>query len=480
LLDTTDRRGMSAPPRIAATLILASVGAFVTALDVVVVSTALPSLKAHLNASLSDLEWTINAYNLAFASLMLTGAALGDRFGRRRFYVVGLALFTAASIACATAGSAGILIAARAVQGTGAAIVLPLSLTLISEAFPLEKRGTAIGIWGGITGLGVATAPLLGGVIIQGLDWQWIFWINVPAGVVAAVASAGLLRESRGPRPRLDLVGLPLIALGLLALVWAPVRAPSIGWGSGEVIGALVAGGVLVAAFVAWERRTPMPMMPLEYFRRRGFATAGGVAFPFSFALIGSVFWIAQMLQVGMGYSPLASGVRMLVFTGMPMIFAPLGGMVADKIGTRPVMTSGLLLMGGGYLWLALLVKAGVSYPSLIAAFLVAGVGISLVFPTLANAAVGSVPLADSGVAAGSNNTLREAGGLFGVAVLAAVFTAHGGYASRALFMHGMRYALIVAGAVALAAVLPSLLGPSRARALASGGAEPVPARAER
>jgi EmrB/QacA subfamily drug resistance transporter len=461
----TDRRGVSAPPRVAATLILASVGAFVTALDVVVVSTALPSLRAHLNASLSDLEWTINAYNLAFASLMLTGAALGDRFGRRRFYVIGLALFTAASIACATAGSVGILIAARAVQGTGAAIVLPLSLTLISEAFPPEKRGTAIGIWGGITGLGVATAPLLGGAIIQGLDWQWVFWINVPVGVAAAVASAALLRESRGPRPRLDLVGLPLIALGLLALVWAPVRAPSIGWGSGEVTGALITGGVLVAGFVAWERRAPVPMIPLEYFRRRGFAAAGGVAFPFSFALIGSVFWIAQMLQVGMGYSPLASGVRMLVFTGTPMIFAPLGGVVADKIGTRPVMTGGLLLMGGGYLWLALLVTAGVSYPSLVLPFFVAGVGISLVFPTLANAAVGSVPLADSGVAAGSNNTLREAGGLFGVAVLAAVFTANGGYGSRALFMHGMRYALIVAGAVALAAVLPSLLGPSRAPA---------------
>jgi EmrB/QacA subfamily drug resistance transporter len=462
LLDTTDRRGVSAPPRVAATLILASVGAFVTALDVVVVSTALPSLRAHLNASLSDLEWTINAYNLAFASLMLTGAALGDRFGRRRFYVIGLALFTVASIACATAGSVGILIAARAVQGVGAAIVLPLSLTLISEAFPLDKRGTAIGIWGGITGLGVATAPVLGGAIIQGLNWQWIFWINVPVGVVAAVASAALLTESRGPRPRLDLVGLPLIALGLLALVWAPVRAPSTGWGSGEVISALIAGVVLVAGFLAWERRAPVPMMPLEYFRRRGFSTAGAVAFPFSFALIGSVFWIAQMLQVGMGYSPLASGVRMLVFTGTPMIFAPLGGVIADKIGTRPVMTGGLLLMGGGYLWLALLVKAGVSYPSLVLPFLVAGVGISLVFPTLANASVGSVPLADSGVAAGSNNTLREAGGLFGVAVLAAVFTAHGSYASRELFMHGMRYALIVAAAVSLAAVLPSLLGPSR------------------
>ena len=460
--------GAGAPPRVAATLILASIGAFVTSLDVVVVSTALPALRAHLGASLSDLEWTINAYNLAFASLMLTGAALGDRFGRRKLYVIGLGLFTASSIACATAGSAGALIASRTVQGAGAAIVFPLSLTLISEAFPLEKRGTAIGIWGGITGLGVATAPLLGGAIIQGINWQWIFWINVPIGVVCAVASALMLTESRGPRPRLDLVGLPLVILGLLALVWAPVRAPSIGWGSGEVIGALIVGAVLIATFVFWESRAPLAMMPLEYFRRRSFSSAGGVAFLLWFALIGSVFWIAQMLQVGMGYSPLASGIRMLVFTMMPMIFSPLGGIGSDKIGNRPFMVGGLLMMGGGFIWLGLLMKADVSYTSLILPFIVAGIGISFVFPTMANAAVGSVPLADSGVASGANNTMREAGGLFGVAILAAVFAANGSYASPTTFMHGIKFAFLVAAAVALVAAIPALLGPSRAEALAS------------
>jgi EmrB/QacA subfamily drug resistance transporter len=402
---------------------------------------------------------------------MLTGAALGDRFGRRRLYVVGLLLFTLSSLACATAGSATALIAARVAEGLGAAIVLPLSLTLISEAFPTERRGAAIGIWGGITGLGVATAPLLGGAIIQGLGWQWIFWINVPIGLVSAVTSAALLTESRGPRPRLDLVGLPLIALGLLALVWAPVRAPSVGWGSREVIGALIAGAVLIGAFVLWERRARMPMVPIEYFRRRGFSSAGAVAFPFSFALIGSVFWIAQMLQVGMGYSPFASGLRMLVFTMMPMIFAPLGGIGSDKIGTRPVLVGGLLLMGSGYLWLVLTVTAHVSYGSLILPFVVAGIGISFVFPTLANAAVSSVPLADSGVAAGANTTLREAGGLFGVAVLAVVFSANGSYASHAAFLHGVRFALLVAAAVALAAVIPAALGPSKAQALTSATA---------
>ena len=456
------------PSRVAATLILASIGAFVTALDVVVVSTALPALKAHLGANLSDLEWTVNAYNLAFASLLLTGAALGDRFGRRRVYVIGLVLFTAASIGCATAGSTGALIAARAVQGVGAAIVLPLSLTLISEAFPLEKRGSAIGIWGGITGLGVAVAPLVGGAIIQGISWQWIFWINVPVGLVSAVASAVLLRESRGPRPRLDLVGLPLIALGLLALVWAPVRAPSKGWGSGEVVGALFVGAALIATFVLWESRSRRPMIPLEYFRRRGFSSAGAVAFLFSFALIGSVFWIAQMLQVGMGYSPLASGLRMLVFTVMPMIFAPLAGIGSDRLGNRPFMVGGLVLMGGGFVWLGLLMKGGVSYTALILPFIVAGIGISFVFPTMANAAVGAVPVADSGVAAGSNNTMQQSGGLFGVAVMAAVFAANGSYASPTTFMHGIRVALLVAAVVALAAAIPALLGPSKSTALAS------------
>jgi EmrB/QacA subfamily drug resistance transporter len=469
--------------RIGATLILASIGTFLTSLDIVVVSTALPTLQSHLHADLSDLEWTINAYNLSFASLMLTAAAVGDRFGRRKLYVIGLVLFALASIGCASADTAGQLIGWRAVQGAGAAIVLPLSLTLISEAFPIEKRGTAIGIWGGMNGLGVALAPLVGGAILQGINWQWIFWINVPVALVAAVLSWFLLTESRGPRPRLDLVGLPLIALGLLALVWAPVKAPEVGWGSGQVIGGIVVGVALIAAFLWWESRTKLPMMPLQYFKLRSFNSAGAVAFLFWFALIGTVFWTAQMLQQGMGYSPLASGIRMLVFTMPPMIFAPLGGLWSDKIGTRPVMSLGLLMMGGGYIWLGMLTKEGVAYTSLIAPFIVAGIGISLVFPTMANASIAAVPLRDSGVASGSNNTLREAGGLFGIAALGAVFTANGSFANRAEFMHGVKYTILVAAAVGLVSLIPALLGPSRAQMLASAEeanrmpeAAPVPA----
>ncbi|WCB96348.1 hypothetical protein DSM104299_05105 [Baekduia alba] len=338
----------STSPRIAWTLVLASIGAFLTSLDVVAVSTALPTLQKDIGASLADLEWTINAYNLAFACLMLTGAALGDRFGRRRLYVLGLGVFTASSFACALSQTADALIVARVVQGAGAAIVLPLTLTLISDAFPLEKRGAAIGIWGGITGLGVAAGPVLGGIIIKHIDWEWIFWINVPVGIAAMALSVVKLRESRGNRPQLDLPGLILVAAALFALTWAPVRAPSIGWGSAEVIASLAAGALLMGAFVAWQRRAPHPMLPLEYFGRRGFSTANGVAFFLAFSLIGSLFMIAQMFQTGLGYDPLQAGLRILVWTAMPMLVAPVAGALSDKLGNKPFMVAGLLLQLAG------------------------------------------------------------------------------------------------------------------------------------
>jgi multidrug resistance protein len=404
------------------TLILASVGAFMTSLDVVVVSTALPTLQKHFGASLSDLEWTINAYNLAFACLMLTGAALGDRFGRRLLYVLGLGLFTSSSIACALAGSAGTLIAARVFQGVGAAIVLPLTLTLISDAFPLEKRGAAIGIWGAITGLGVAAGPVLGGLLIKDIAWQWIFWINVPVGILSMVLCMVKLRESRGDRPQ--------------------------------------------------QRRARYPMLPLQYFRRRGFSTANGVAFFLAFSLIGSLFMIAQMFQTGLGYDPLQAGLRILVWTAMPMLVAPIAGALSDKIGNKPFMAAGLVLQGGGLLWLALEAKPAVGYGSLIGPLIVSGIGIAMVFPTVANAVVGSVPITDSGVAAGTNNTVRESGGVFGVAILAAVFAAHGGYSSPAAFMHGFRAAELVAAGAAIVGAAVATLAPSKGETIAAAAHE--------
>ena len=465
-------------PAVAWTLILASIGAFVTSLDVVVVSTALPTLQQHLHASLSDLEWTINGYNLAFACLMLTGAALGDRFGKRNMYVLGLGVFVASSIGCALSGSVGTLIGARLVQGMGAALVLPLSLSLISDAFPIEKRGAAIGIWGGITGLGVAAGPVLGGLIIQDVDWQWIFWINVPVGIVAMVLCLLKLSDTVGNRPQLDLPGLGLVAAALFCLTWAPVRAPEIGWGNREVIGALIVGAILMGAFLGWQRRARYPMIPLRYFRSRGFSTANGVAFFLSFALIGSLFMIAQMFQVGLGYDPLQTGLRMLVWTGMPMLVAPIAGGLSDKIGNKPFMLFGLLIQGAGLLWLGLAAQPGVGYGTLVLPLIVAGIGISMVFPTVANAVVGSVPITESGVAAGTNNTVRESGGVFGVAILSAVFAANGGYQSAAAFMHGFRHAEIIAAVAAAAGALVAVFAPNKAQAdtAAQAGSVAIPA----
>jgi EmrB/QacA subfamily drug resistance transporter len=453
--------------RVAWIAVLASIGAFITSLDVVVVSTALPKLQAQLHAGLSDLEWTLNAYNLAFASLMLTGAALGDRFGKRRLYVTGLGVFVVASAVCALSGNIGTLIAARAVQGAGAALVLPLSLSLISDAFPIEKRGAAIGIWGGITGLGVAAGPVLGGVIIQYFDWQWVFWINVPVGVVTLTLCLLKMTETYGNRPQLDLPGVALAAAGLFALTWAPVRAPAVGWDSGEVLGSLIVGAMLVAVFLMWQRRARYPMVPLEYFRNRAFSTANGVAFFLSFSLIGSLFMIAQMFQTGLGHDPLQTGLRMLVWNGMPMLIAPIAGSLSDRFGNKPFMLIGLLLQGIGLFWLGLEATPDVGYGSLVLPLILSGVGISMVFPTVANAVVGSVPPIESGLAAGANNTVREAGGVVGVAVLAAVFAANGGYDSPASFMHGFKAAEIVAAVVAVVGALVAALAPGRPRGTA-------------
>ncbi|MGD0608305.1 MAG: MFS transporter [Streptosporangiaceae bacterium] len=437
------------PPRSAWTLALGGLGAFMAALDVVVVSTALPTLQHRLGASLADLEWTINAYSLVFGALMLTGAALGDRFGRRRMYVLGLLTFVAGSAVAALSSGTGMLIAARVVQGAGAAVLVPLTLTLISDAFPAEKRGAALGIWGGITGLGVAAGPVVGGGIVQGLSWQWIFWVNVPVGLAVAGLSRLRLAESRGSRPQLDLAGMALAGAGLFALTWAPVRAPSIGWGSPEVTGALAAGAVLMAAFLAWERRARYPMLPLAYFGRRGFATANAVVFFQFISVIGSLFFITQLFQLGMGYSPLQAGLRILVW-------------MADKIGNRPFMVAGLVMQAIGLGWLAEVAGAGTGYGTLVAPLIIAGIGTALCFPTVANQVTGSVPAADVGVAAGTNNALNALGGVFGIAILAAIFAAHGSYATHATFINGFRPAEWGAAAASAIGVIAAALAPSK------------------
>ncbi|MER6425958.1 MFS transporter [Streptomyces sp. NPDC001137] len=454
-----------APHRPVWTVVLAGLGALLCSLDVVVVATALPALRADFGASLSDLEWTINAYNLVFACLTLTGAALGDRFGRRRMYLAGLAVFTLGSAASALAGGPGQLIGARVVQGAGAAVLLPLTLTLISEAFPAEKRGVAIGVWGGVTGLGVAAGPVLGGAVTEGLSWQWIFWLNVPIGLAMLPFAATRLRESYGTRPQLDLVGLVLAAVGVTGLAWAPVRAPQAGWGSAEVLTALAAGIVSVAAFLLWERRgARYPMLPLAHFRNRGFSVANAAAFLVFGSLLGALFMITQLFQTGLGYSPLQAGVRILVWNAMPLLVAPVAGALADRFGTRPFMFGGLALQALGLALLARQVEPGVHYGQLVLPLIIAGIGISMVFPSVANAVTSAVPLGDAGVAAGVNNALRELGGVFGIAVAALVFTQYGGYGSPSSFLDGCAPALWVsAGAAGVGAVVAAF-APSHTR----------------
>lgn len=449
---TTDTSSM------AWTLVLASLGVFMTALDTLVVTTALPVLRVSLHSSLAGLEWTVNAYNLAFACLLLTGAALGDRFGRRRMFCVGLFGFTAASAAAALSPGVGALVAARVVQGAGAAIVTPLTLTLISEAFPADKRSAAIGMWGGIVGLAVAAGPVVGGAVVGGLDWHWIFWLNVPVGVALIPLAARRLTESYGRQARLDIAGLALASGGALGLTWGLVRANAVGWASAEVIAALVAGALLVALFVGWERRAPQPMLPLELFRSRTFAASNAVSFFMYAGLFGALFLMSQLLQTGLGYSPFGAGLRLLPWSLPPMFIAPVAGLLAGRYGNRPLMVLGLALQAAGYAWVAVIVTPGVGYAELGAAFTVAGIGTSFCFPTVANAIMGSVPMDEAGIASGTNSAFRELGGVFGVAVLASVFSHPGAFRSPSGFIAGFTPALWVAVGLSAAGIVAALL----------------------
>jgi len=455
------------------TVLVTSAAIFMVSLDNLVVTNALASIRADLGASLEALEWTVNAYTLAFAVFLLTGAALGDRFGRRRVFVAGLVLFTSASAAAALAPGTGALIAARAVQGLGAAIIAPLSLTLLSAAVPAERRGMAIGLWSGVSGLGVALGPLVGGAVIEGISWQWIFWLNVPIGVALAPLAARLLAESRGPARRLDLPGVVLASTGLLGVVYGVVRGNPAGWGSAEVVASIAAGTVLLAGFVAWELRAADPMLPMRFFRSRAFAATNGVSFAMTFGIFGSIFLLAQFFQSVQHYSPLEAGLRTLPWTAMPMLVAPLAGLASDRIGSRPLMAAGLALQAMALVWIGVVTSPDVAYGLLVPAFVMGGTGMALVFAPAASAVIGAVRPAEAGQASGATNAIRELGGVLGVAVLAAVFTTAGGFETPQAFVDGVRPALWVGAAVLAAGALTALLVPAH-RATAAG-AEPLP-----
>jgi EmrB/QacA subfamily drug resistance transporter len=452
------------------TFAISSAAIFMVTLDNLVVTTAIPVIRRDLHAGISGLEWTVNAYTLVFAVLLLTGAALGDRFGRRLLFAIGIGIFTVGSAAAALAPTIGALDAARALQGLGGAIVAPLSLTILAAAVPAERRGLALGAWGGISGLAVAFGPLVGGAVVSGISWHWVFWLNVPIGLVLLPLSLTRLQESKGPFGSLDLPGLALASTGLFGIVWGLVRGNSVGWGSPEIVGSLVIGAVIVAAFVAWELRTEHPMLPMRFFRDRTFALANVASMLMSFGMFGAIFLLAQFFQTVQGYSPLGSGLRILPWTAMPMIVAPIAGALSDRIPAHRIIGTGLALQAAGLAWIAAVSTPTTPYVDLIAPFALSGIGMGLFFAPIANIVLSSVRREEEGQASGANNAVRELGGVFGVAVLASLFAQYGGYSSGTAFVNGMTPAVYVGAAVvALGSIAAfAIKRPRRAEANAS------------
>jgi EmrB/QacA subfamily drug resistance transporter len=462
---STSLRAAGPGSRAGWTLAIASIASFLVALDGLVVTTALGTIHADIDASIAELEWTVNAFTLSFAAMLMTGAALGDRLGRRRVLVAGLGIFTAASIACALAPTAGSLIAARFIQGLGAALITPVALALVSAAFPPEHRGKALGTYSAAIGLGVLCGPVVGGAITQGIDWTWIFWINVPVGIAAIALALSRVEESVGSRGTLDPLGVALVGGASFGVVWGLVRGNDAGWASAEVLAALAAGIALAAAFVLWERRVSHPMLPMKLFRSRAFSAGNGVSFLLFASNLSLTFFLAQFEQVGLGQDPLEAGLRLLPWTGAFFLLAPKAGLLADRLGERPMIIAGMLTQALGLGWLALIASTDLSYAATIVPFVVIGAGTALATPAAQRVVVGAVSPADIGRASGTFSTARWFGCVFGIAVAVAVFAAAGGYGSAQTFVDGFVPALWVSAAFAAVGCLVGVGLPRRDRA---------------
>ena len=440
--------------RLGWTLALTSLAFFMVGLDALVVVTALPAIHRDLGASLASLQWTVNAYSLAWAASITTAAALGDRYGRRRWFAIGLTLFAFASAACALAPNIQILVASRVAQGIGAALIMPLSLTILTSAFGPERRGAIVGIWGGIAGIAVAAGPLIGGVITQSLTWHWIFWLNVPLGILAAVLSLRQLSETMGPPTQLDLIAVALVSGGAVGIVLGLVQGSTLGWTSAVTIAALGGGVVLMASFVAWELRAPAPMLPMRLFRNVSFSAANTTGFFQSAAVFGGIFLVTQYFQLAVRNSPFDTGLRLLPWTGGPLLLAPLAGALSDRVGRRPLLVSGMLLQAASFVWFAWLVSASVEYWRLATPMALTGIGVAMVLPVAPTAALSAVEREDMGKASGVNSTVQRFGGAFGVAVATSVFAAFGSLDSPIAFVAGFRPSFTMVAGLAVIGAL--------------------------
>jgi len=469
---------MPGRPRSGLVIVVASLPMFMVSLNNLVVTNALPEIARDFFASEANLQWVVNGYILAFAGLLLTGAALGDRFGRRRVFFGGIVLFALGSIACALAPSVGFLILARVAQGAGAAAVQPLSLTLVTSAVPESKRSTAIGLWGGVNGLGVAIGPLIGGAVTQGLSWQWIFWINVPVALAALPLLLRFVPESSGRDRELDLFGMLLVSAAVTFAVAGIVRAAADGWSATPIVGIFCAVAALLVLFVLWERRSAAPLLPLRFYRERAFVLSNIVSLAMFFGVFGSIFFISQYLQGPLDFSAFGAGVRTLPWTAMPMLVAPVAGALTDRVGGGRLMALGLIFQGAALAWLAAIATIDLSYATMVPALVLAGLGMGLVFAPTMIVVLGSVQDHEHGKASGANNTVREVGGALGVAVLTTVFESryHNAHIVNAVqgaqvFVRGMVSAIWVGVAVVAVGALAALFIPRRPRPLALSGA---------
>ncbi|MEU9737101.1 MFS transporter [Streptomyces sp. NPDC048002] len=443
-------------------LVITSVAGFMAALDNLVVTTALPSIREDLGGGLHDLEWTVSAYTLTFAVLLMFGAALGDRFGRRRLFLVGITIFTGASAAAAMAPGIDSLIAARAVQGVGAAIMMPLTLTLLTAAVPAAKRGMAFGIWGAVNGLAVASGPLIGGSLTEHISWQWIFWLNVPLGLILLPLARLRLAESHGTGARLDIVGTLLASGGLFGIVYGLVRGPADGWTAPLVLTGLFAGGALLVGFVYHGIHARNPMLPMRLFRSRAFSGINAASMLMFLGMFGSIFLLSQYMQGVLGYSPTEAGLRMLPWTGMPMLVAPIAGILSDRVGGRPVVAAGLFLQAAGLGYLASVITADASYGAQLPGLIVSGIGMALFFAPASALVMSSVRTSEQGIASGANNALREVGGALGIAIMSSIFAAQGGYETGQTFVDGLKPALVTGAALVAVAGVAALCIPGR------------------